>query len=108
MKKLLLAIPFALVMLAVSAQSTASAAESRNVTEQKATVGEAADQKAATSEAKPKPGDAKMKMMMPDFSFTCDRKRCACTGVDDCNDLRGSGLCGGGLSCNGEHCQCRR
>lgn len=97
MKKLLLVLSLVFSVLAIGAHSPAFSAESKN----------AADQK-ATPQDKTKPGDAKMKMMMPDFSFTCDRKRCACTGTDDCSDLKGTGLCSGGLSCNGEHCQCRR
>ena len=40
--------------------------------------------------------------------FTCTRSQCTCSGLEDCFDLAGTGLCKGRPSCGGNTCTCNR
>lgn len=85
--KVLHSVIFAVVFaLNLGTVSVAMAAEPNSVSEQQPSSTKV-DSKEGISSTK-----TKMKMMI---GFTCDRKRCACTGIDDCSDLGGTGLCKG-------------
>lgn len=40
--------------------------------------------------------------------FSCTRSQCTCSGLEDCFDLAGIGLCKGKPSCGGNTCICNR